>query len=78
MPSIYTLPQVNKLPLLSLVIIVTVRDDFRRASVRVLGFGMSQYFTDLNSDEARPNLIITQAIDDIPLVHVLLTTLMGM
>jgi hypothetical protein len=27
---------------------VTVRDDFRRASVRVSGFGMSQYFAGLN------------------------------
>jgi hypothetical protein len=29
---------------------VTVRDDFRRASVRVSGFGMSQYFTEFNRE----------------------------
>jgi hypothetical protein len=32
---------------------VTARDDLRRASVRVSGFGMSQYFTELNKRLAR-------------------------
>jgi hypothetical protein len=35
-----------------LLIKVTVRNYFRRASVRVSGFAMSQYFTELNRHKA--------------------------